>query len=157
MMIRVVSLAVAGMLALAAVAVANHKGKGAKTYKAGLDPVVEGTTAPTGKAKLVDSKKNNKVKVHVKGLTPGTTYPWHVHVLPGGVADPCVEGATQGAIDTRFTYGPLTANPGGNASAKGNSTTFNVGEDAYYVNVHDPTTGAPIACGVLERKGSHNS
>lgn len=151
-MTRFVSLVVAGVIALAGVAVANHKG--AKTYKADLDPVVEGTTAPTGKTKLVDGKKNNKVKVHVKGLTPGTSYPWHVHVLPAGVTDPCAEGAPQGPIDTRFTYGVLTGNEAGNARAKGKSTTFNWGEDEYYVNVHDPTTGAPIACGVLERKAS---
>jgi hypothetical protein len=78
-MIRFVSVAVAGMLALAGVAVASHKG--AKTYKAELDPVVEATTAPTGKAKLVDSKKNNKVTVHVKASrrgspTSGTSMSW---------------------------------------------------------------------------------
>jgi CHRD domain len=152
MILRVVSLAVAAVLALAALAVASHKG--AKTYKADLDPVVAGATAPTGKAKLVDSKKNNKVTVHVKGLEPGATYAWHVHPFAPGVTDPCVAGATQGPIDTRFAYGALTANEAGNASAKGKSTTFDWGTAQYYVNVHTPPgPGAPIACGVLTRKG----
>jgi hypothetical protein len=155
-MIRVISLAVAGVLALAGVAVATHKG--AKTYKAELDPVATDATAPTGKAKLVDSKTNNKVKVNVKGLTPGASYEWHVHFLPEDVTDPCEEGATQGDIDTRFTYGELTANEDGNGSAKGKQDpeedSFNVGDDEYYVNVHTPPgLGAPITCGVLTRKG----
>jgi Cu/Zn superoxide dismutase len=151
-MIRIVSLTVAGLLALAGVAIASHKG--AKTYKADLDPVAAGATAPTGKAKLVDSKKNNKVTVHVKGLTPGTTYEWHVHPFAAGVTDPCAPGATQGPIDTRFAYGALTANEAGNASAKGKSTTFDWGTAQYYVNIHmPPGAGPPIACGVLSRKG----
>jgi hypothetical protein len=156
-MIRFVSLAIASMLAVVGVAVASHKG--AKTYKADLEPVAVGATAPTGKAKLVDSKKNNKVKVKVKGLEPEVeTYPWHVHPLAEGVTDPCVAGATQGDPDTRFTYGALVANEAGNASAKGKQDpaqpSFDVGDDEYYVNVHDPEPpNDPIACGVLTRKG----
>jgi hypothetical protein len=149
-MFRVVSLAVAGLLALGGVAIANHKG--AKTYKAPIAPVAAGATDPAGKSKLVDGKKNNKVGIHVTGLTPGTTYPWHVHVLAAGVTDPCAEGAVQGPIVTAFTYGALTANEDGNASARGRSTTFDWGTASYYVNVHDPVSGAPIACGVLSRK-----
>jgi CHRD domain len=158
MIIRFVSIAVAGVLALAGVAVAN--GKGAKTYKAELDPVAVGATTPTGKAKLVDSKKNNKVQVHVKGLEPGTTYEWHVHVLAAGVTDPCAPGATQGPIDTRFTYGALTGKKSGkgNAKAKGKSSTFDWGTAEYYVNVHTPPgLGAPITCGVLTRKGHQDN
>ena len=144
MMTRFVSLAIASMLALAGVAVASHKG--AKTYKADLEPVTVGATAPTGKAKLVDSKKNNKVKVKVKGLEPGMTYPWHVH--EGGTCEPA------GDIVTAFEpYGELTANAAGNARAKAKSDRFN-SEDGYSVNVHEPEfPNDPIACGVLERKG----
>jgi hypothetical protein len=144
MMIRVASLAVAGVLALAGVAVASHKG--AKVYKAELDPVAVGATAPTGKAKLVDSKKNNKVKVKVKGLTPGMTYPWHVH--EGGTCAP--PGPIVGVFEP---YGELTANAAGNASARAKSDAFETA-DGYSVNVHDPVPpNDPIACGVLERKG----
>ena len=34
------------------------------------------------------------------------------------------------------------------------STSFNWGAatNQYYVNIHDPATGAPISCGVLTRK-----
>ena len=62
-------------------------------------------------------------------------------------------GAAQGPIDTSFTYGTLTGNEDGNGSAKGKSSTFNSGAatNQYYV-IHDPVTGAPIACGVLTRK-----
>lgn len=153
MIVRIASAAMAGMLAFAGVAAANHQG--AKSYRAKLAPVVAGTTAPTGKAHLVDGKKRDVVTVKVKGLTAGTSYPWHVHVLPAGVTDPCAPGAAQGPIDTRFTYGTLTGNAAGNGRAKGRSTTFVWGTASYYVNVHDPATGAPIACGVLTRKAPH--
>ena len=153
---RILSVALVAALAIAATAVAA--GKGAKTYRTTLAPVTADTavTTPKGKAHLVDGKKNNFVTIHVKGLTPGASYAWHVHVRPDAAADPCEPGAAQGAIDTRFTYGVLTANEDGNASAKGKSTTFNWdSETGYYVNVHaGPTGGAPIACGVLERKAS---
>ena len=147
---RLLAVCATAVLALAGVAVANHKG--AKTYRATIAPVPVGATVPTGKAHLVDGKKNNFVTIHVKGLTAGTTYPWHVHPFAAGVLNPCLPGAPQGPIDTRFTYGPLTGNDSGNGSAKGKSTTFDWGTAKYYVNVHDPATGAPIACGVLTRK-----
>jgi hypothetical protein len=142
MMIRVVSLAVAGVLALAGVAVAAHKG--AKVYKTDLDPI--GAATATGKAKLLDSKKNNKVKVKVTGLEPGMTYPWHLH--EGGTCAPA--GPIVGVFEP---YGLLTANAAGNASARAKSDTFDTA-DGYSVNVHDPAPpNDPIACGVLERKG----
>ena len=111
-------------------------------------------TTPTGKAHLVDGKKNNILTIHVKGLTPGTGYPWHIHAFAEGVENPCAPGAPQGPIDTSFKYGTLTANPDGNASSKAKSATFNWGTatNQYYVNVHHPVTGEPIACGVLARK-----
>jgi len=156
---RILAVALIAALALAATAVAA--GKGAKTYRAKLAPVAAGATTPTGKAHLVDGKKNNFVTIHVKGLTSGTTYPWHVHKFLAGVTDPCAAGAAQGPIDTRFAYGTLTGNEDGNGSAKGknnpaNPERFNWGTDKYYVNVHDPATGTPISCGVLERKWPKN-
>jgi hypothetical protein len=148
---RLLALAAVAVFALTSVAVANHKG--AKVYRAKLEPVAASATTPTGKAHLVDGKKNNFVTVHAKGLTTGATYPWHIHEFAAGVTDPCAEGAAQGPIVTAFTYGALTGNEDGNGSAKGKSTTFNVdAAKQYYVNIHDPGTGAPISCGVLTRK-----
>ena len=149
---RFVAFTAVAMLALPGVAVANHKG--AKAYRATLAPVAVGATAPTGKAHLVDGKNNNIVTVHATGLTAGTTYPWHIHAFAAGVTNPCAPGATQGPIDTSFTYGALTGNEAGNGSANGKSPSFNWGAatNQYYVNIHDPLTGAPIACGVLTRK-----
>lgn len=151
-MLRTITLALTALLAAAAVAVAGSSS--AKTYKASLKPTTAGATAPTGKAHLVDGKKNNPLSISVKGLTAGTVYPWHVHKFADGVTDPCAAGAAQGPIDTRFTYSQLKANSDGNASAKGRSKTFQWGSDKYYVNVHDPVSGAPIACGVLKRQKS---
>jgi hypothetical protein len=160
MMIRFVSLAVAGLLALAGVAVAN--GKGAKTYRADLAAVNPAATTaglPTvdGNAQLVDGKKNNKVSLHMRSLAADTTYLWHVH-----------EGscAATGAPIPGWTYrtqmganGTLTSNAAGNANTKGKSATFNADPaKSYSVNVHvaTDTNGLPagtiIACGDLQKK-----
>lgn len=151
-MTRLVALVAAALLALTGIAVANHKG--AKTYRAKLAPVAVGAITPTGKSHLVDGKKNNIVTVHAKGLTAGTSYPWHIHAFAAGEDNPCEAGAAQGPIVTAFAYGTLTGNEDGNGSAKGKSATFNWGAatNQYYVNIHDPATGTPIACGVLTRK-----
>jgi hypothetical protein len=157
-------LAVIAVLSLAGVvpAAVAHKGKDkgkhhAYVFKAKLQPVVYGAdqmySGIRGKAQLVDNKRNDKVTLHMKGLTPGTTYPWHVHVIedaPAGT-NPCAALAPQGPIVTDFKYRKLKANKSGNANAKGSGKTFRANlEDLYYVNVHDPITGAPISCGVLK-------
>ena len=150
-MTRLVTLLAVASLALTGVAAANDNG--AKSYRAKLAPVAAGATTPTGKAHLVDGKKNNIVTIHVKGLASGTSYPWHVHSFAAGVTNPCAPGAAQGPIVTSFTYGKLTGNKHGNGAAKAKSPSFNWGaaSNRYYVNVHDPATLAPISCGVLHR------
>jgi Cu/Zn superoxide dismutase len=160
MMTRFVSVAVACLLALAGVAVAN--GKGATTYRADLTPVnpaatTAGLATVVGKAQLVDGKKNNKASLHMRGLAADTTYLWHVH-----------EGscAATGAPVPGWTYrtqiganGTLTSNAAGNANTKGKSATFNADPaKSYSVNVHvaTDTNGLPagtiIACGDLQKK-----
>jgi hypothetical protein len=160
MMIRFVSVAVACLLALAGVAVAN--GKGAKTYRADLTPVnpaatTAGLATVVGKAQLVDGKKNNKASLHMRSLAADTMYLWHVH-----------EGscAATGAPVPGWTYrtqmganGTLTSNAAGNANTKGKSATFNADPaKSYSVNVHVATAtnglaaGTIIACGDLQKK-----
>jgi glucose/arabinose dehydrogenase len=139
-------------LALPALAVANDTA--AQPYRTTLAPVPTGASAPTGKAHLVDGKKNNTVTIEAKGLVSGTSYPWHVHAFAAGVTDPCAPGAAQGPVVASFEpYGPLTGNADGNGSARAWSPSFNWGaaSNQYYVNIHDPVTLAPIACGLLTR------
>jgi hypothetical protein len=129
-------------------------GKGAKVYRATLAPVAVDATTPTGRAHLVDGKRNNILTIHAKGLTAGLTYPWHMHAVAAGVTDPCAPGATPGPVVDSFTYGPLAAGPAGNARAKAKSPSFDWGAatNQYYADIHDPVTDAPIACGLLDRK-----
>jgi len=157
----IAALAVLSLVGSVPAAVA-HKGKDkskhhAFVFKARIAPVVYGAdqayTGIEGKAQLVDNKRNDKVSIHMKGLTPGVTYPWHVHVIANAPAgtNPCEANAPQGPIVTAFTYKTLKANKSGNANAKGSGKTFRANlTDLYYVNVHDPATGAPIACGILK-------
>jgi hypothetical protein len=155
----VLAAAVAGPSVAAAHKGHRHSSHRAVTMKASIAPVtVDAAYAGiAGKAQLVDNKRRDKVSIHMRGLKPGTTYPWHVHVRADGVTNPCAEGAAQGPIVTAFKYGPLRARRSGNANADGRSKTFKVDKTKrYYVNVHSPTTGEPIACGVLRTKSTHH-
>jgi hypothetical protein len=149
---RLVAFVALALLAVPSTAVAL--GKGTKVYRATLAPVAGDATTPTGRAHLVDGKKNNILTIHAKGLTAGLAYPWHMHAVAPGVTDPCAPGATPGPIVDSFAYGPLAANPAGKARAKAKSPSFDWGPatNQYYVDIHDPVTDAPVACGVLARK-----
>jgi hypothetical protein len=161
MMIRFVSLAVAGVLALAGVAVANNMG--AKTYRADLAPVNPAATAAglatvVGKAQLVDGKKNNKVSLHMRNLAADTAYLWHVHEGSCAATGAPVAGWTYRTQDAAGN-GTLTSNAAGNANSKGKSASFNADPAKNYsVNVHVATltnglaAGTIIACGDLQKK-----
>jgi hypothetical protein len=148
----------AAVLLLAAPASAHDKR--AKVSKAKLTATEAATAAgipdARGRAHLVDGRKHDKVSLHMKGLTPGETYLWHVHQATGE-GDPCAAGSTVAnpAPYPGWTYRELTARPSGNASSKGRSTAFPAaGEESegdFYVNVH-LEDGTVVACGVLERK-----
>jgi cytochrome c5 len=158
-----IALGVAALVALAAPAagVAKHGGKGAKVYRATLSANDAATAAGVpdvrGKAQLVDGRKRDKVSLHVRGLTAGETYLWHVHQATGE-GDPCTDDAIGGPPYPAFPWADdaeVVANEDGNVNAKSRSKTFpledgDTGED-YYVNVHT-ADGTVIACGVLERK-----
>ena len=146
-MIRLLTAVVVCSFAFAAVAAAGSADRA--TYRADLRPVDDLASVPVGVARLVDAKTNNYVAVDVQGLQPATQYPWHVHQFAAGVTDPCAQGAPQGPIVTAFRYEALTAGKQGTANARGKSTTFDSGTANYYVNIHDPQSGSPIACGVL--------
>ena len=151
----------AGALLLAAPATAHEKnGKRAKVSRAQVAATEAATTAgipdARGRAHLVDGRRHDHVKVHMKGLAPGETYLWHVHQATAE-GDPCAADSTVGnpAPYPGWTYRTLTARDSGNANSKGRSSTFPVaeeeGEGDYYVNVH-LQDGTVIACGVLEGK-----
>ena len=129
----------------------------AKVYKATLKAVgadAAYTTKRFGRAQLVDGKKNNKVSVHFRGLTPGGTYLWHVHQATGP-GNPCEVPAIGGPPYAGWDWtkvNPFKANAAGNYNKTFKTKTFPVttpGVDTgfvYYVNVH-LADGTVIACG----------
>ena len=148
----------AGALAAKPTPKAKKPSPRAKVYKATLSPVgvdAAYTAKKFGKAQLVDGKKNNKVSIHVRGLTPGGTYLWHVHqAVKAG--NPCTEAGV-GNPDPYPGWNwskvnPFTANAAGNYNKTFKTKTFPVttpGVDTgfvYYVNVH-LADGTVIACG----------
>jgi hypothetical protein len=160
---RTIALGVAALVALAAPAAAQAKR--AEVYKAKLAPTAAAAEAGVGdvkgKAHLVDGKKRDKASVHVRKLTAGETYLWHVHQATGE-GDPCDPevGVGNPAPYPGFEYRELLAGDSGNANSKGKSTAFpseteDTGGD-YYVNVH-LGDGTVIACGVLKDKATRKA
>lgn len=158
---RIAAIAAIAAVSVAGVATANSSSNSAKTYKASLsavnpDATTVGLATVSGKAQLVDGRKNNKVSLHMRHLAPNTSYLWHVH--EGSCAD-------TGAPVEGWTYrtsaganGTLTSDADGNADTKATSKTFNADPTkSYSVNVHvaadtgDVKAGSIIACGDLKR------
>ena len=157
---RLTAVAVASIAAMGAAGVATAASShSAKVYRATLDAVnpdatTAGLATVTGRAQLVDGKKNNKVSLHMRNLAPGTTYLWHVHTGSCAATRAPVAGWTYRTQSG--ANGTLTSNASGNANTKGMSATFNADPTkSYSVNVHvaAPTNGLPagsiIACGDL--------
>src|SRR5215218_6171646 len=159
---RLTAVAVASIAAMGAPGVATAASShSAKVYRATLDAVnpdatTAGLATVTGRAQLVDGKKNNKVSLHMRNLAPSTTYLWHVHTGSCAATGAPVPGWTYRTEDAGGN-GTLTSNEAGNSNTKGKSRTFNAdpGTD-YSVNVHvsTATNGLPagtiIACGDLK-------
>ena len=155
---------------IAAVSVAGvafaDSGHSAKTFKASLTAVnpaasTAGLATVTGKAQLVDGKKNNKVSLHMRHLAPGTVYLWHVHVGSCAATGLPVPGWTYLTHDAGGN-GTLTSDAAGNANTRGRSATFTADPTkSYSVNVHvsTPTNGLTagtiIACGDLKISKAH--
>ena len=169
-LVAVAALAFVPAGALAAKPKPKHKKPSprAKVYKATLKafgPDAAYTTKKFGKAQLVDGKKNNKVSVHVRGLTPGGTYLWHVHQAKkaGDPCDPTLSGVGNPAPYPGWDWSkvdPFRANAAGNYNKTFKTKTFPVTTPdvdsgfVYYVNVH-LADGTVIACGVF--KGSRKA
>jgi hypothetical protein len=170
---KLMALVAAGALAFVpAGALAKPKPKKpsprAHTYKAVLKAVgadAAYTTKRFGRAQLVDGKKNNKVTIHVRGLTPGGKYLWHVHQAKKA-GDPCTEaGVGNPAPYPGWDWtkvNPFTANASGNYNKTFKTKTFPISTAAgdtgfvYYVNVHlNDAAATVIACGKF--KGSRKA
>src|SRR3954453_24167819 len=148
---RITAVAMASIVAIGRAGVASaNSGHSAKAYKASLTAVnpaatTAGLATVTGRAQLVDGKRNNKVSLHMRNLAPSTTYLWHVHTGSCASTGAPVPGWTYRTEDAGGN-GTLTSNEAGNANTKGKSKTFNAqpGTD-YSVNVHvsTETNGLP--------------
>ena len=160
---RLTAVAVASIAAMGVAGVATAaSGHSAKVYRATLQAVdpaatTAGLATVTGRAQLVDGKRNNKVSLHMRNLAPGTTYLWHVHTGSCAATGAPVPGwtyRTQAGVN-----GTVTSNEAGNANTKGTSATFNADPTkSYSVNVHVATptnglaAGSIIACGDLNAR-----
>lgn len=109
----------------------------------------------SGRAKLVDGKKNDKLTIHrLRGLQPGATYTWHLHRAAG--ATKLCDSSDTGEKVAAFGEGTFKASDKGRASAqhlrargKGKWTADR--NERYYVTVH-AESGEVVLCGVLKSK-----
>ena len=147
---RFLAAAAVAMFALTGVAAANHKG--AKVYRATLDPI--GTSTVTGKAHLVDSRRDS-LSVHVRRLAPRTKY---VFRLQSGQT--CKEGAAGGTNVEGWNYkrgGVLKTNRKGVANGSAKARHFRVDPTKdYAVVVYEKLSsgqlGPVMLCAVLHTK-----
>jgi hypothetical protein len=147
--VAIASLAVAGA---AAPVTAKKPSPRAKVYRAKLAPVPVGDygllARSRGKAQLVDGKKNNKISIQVRRLSPRVTYGWRIVEAPASATLPCSTGTP---VDG-WTYKALKANRAGNANSKGKSRTFTADKaKSYFVGVYLPS-GDAFLCGKLTNK-----
>jgi Cu-Zn family superoxide dismutase len=156
------ALAVVALVAVAGAASAASKERG--TFTTLPDGAAMGLTIE-GVAQITRTASGTEVKVHVRGLEPGTTYAAHLHNapcsvnqggghyqdVPGGLAAPPNELWLSSTDDP--TAG-ITANDGGVAHGRG-SADWVAREEAQSVVVHaipegGTTAGGPkIACADL--------
>ena len=118
---RLTAVAVASIAAMGVAGVATAaSGHSAKVYRATLQAVdpaatTAGLATVTGRAQLVDGKRNNKVSLHMRNLAPGTTYLWHVHTGSCAATGAPLPGWTYRTEDAGGD-GTLTTNVAGNAN-----------------------------------------
>lgn len=102
-----------------------------------------------GTAAAVNGNTDTHATVSLGGLTPGNTYPWHIHVGQCGdngpifgppASYPPVSGVTPDSLGTASATIPVALVTG----------------TRYYVNIHKSPTemGVIVACGDLMRSGS---
>ncbi|HEY7618459.1 MAG TPA: hypothetical protein VH834_01755 [Solirubrobacteraceae bacterium] len=124
---KILALACAGLLALAGSASAHHATNSATAYGAKLTG-----TAVSGRALLVDGKKNNILAVRVRGLKPNTAYTF--------------------GLGTASDFTPTTATTDANGKLKGfaRSATFNADAGTTYT-VQVKEGDAVVASGDLKQ------
>jgi hypothetical protein len=139
-------IALAGIAALCAVAVSRPvmAQGGAMKWTATLAPQGDSKVSGTATVEPGKSAGTTMVTVSISGGTPGTTYPWHVHT------GKCGGGGVWG---TASAYKPIKA--GTDGTGKGSATISEAPPSSgdYHVNIHDPKTMAPTACGDLAMAG----
>jgi hypothetical protein len=128
----------------------KHGAHKAKVLRAKLTPLQGDVAAYTplgGKAQMVANKRNAKVSLHVKGLTPGTTYTWAV------ATGTCASGPVP--LAGEWKYKRLKANKSGNGNSKASTKKGKFVFDptaTYSVVVYAPGTTDVLLCGQFKGK-----
>jgi hypothetical protein len=108
------------------------------------------TNRKFGKAQLVDNRKRDRLRVHLRRLAPRTTYTFALHSVAKGQPR-CEEGASGGTRETAFAPKAKRTNKRGHLNAKQRSKTFKADRaKRYFVLVSDGTQ--PVACAKLKGK-----
>ena len=108
-----------------------------------------------GKAQLVDNRKRDKLRVHLRRLAPRATYTFALYSVAKGQPR-CQEGASGGTQETAFAPKSKRTNRRGNLNAKQRSKTFKArAARRYFVLVFDGAQ--PVACAKLNGKKAKRS
>jgi hypothetical protein len=149
-------------LALVPAAAQASTAKRAKVYKGTFEAVgADGAYSNDkfGKAQLVDGRRNDKLSVHVRRLTPRTQYAFRLQQATHAT-HACEKGAPGGTDVPNWTYrraGVFTTNRKGHANSKARSRRFAAEHGVeYFVAVYTlDETGQPdevVLCAELKGK-----
>ncbi len=151
---QLIALLTAGLvLAAPGAALAKHKPDRAKVYKGSFEYVgADGdyVTGKFGKVHLVDGKRSDKLSVHIRRLSPRTTYVYRLQSAPSA----CAADAPGGTDVPGWTYRKLKTSRSGVGNATARSKSFRVDRTKrYFVGVFRAgVAGAPgelILCAEL--------
>ena len=150
---RLIALLAAGsVLAAPGAALAKHSPK-SKVYKGSFEYVGgdgDYVTGKFGKVHLVDGKRSDKLSVHIRRLSPRTTYVYRLQSAPSA----CAADAPGGTDVPGWTYRKLKTSRSGVGNATARSKSFRVDRTKrYFVGVFRAgVAGAPgelILCAEL--------
>jgi len=104
-----------------------------------------------GRARLLDGKGRDLMRIRVRGLKRRTVYLWHIHEVDVTVPDPCSQHGAVPLAHGFKHYPNLVANRRGRARATAKARRFEAKVDkAYYVNVDRRRDGTSVGCSLLK-------
>lgn len=113
----------------------------------------------TGTASIEIGFRETRVVVEIEGLTPGETYPAHLHNAPCAMAGGGhykIDRAVDDVIEENEVWPTVTVGDDGRGTGEA-MVAHNARADAQSVVIHDPLNGDKLLCADLALRGAEGS